>query len=63
MDEPTVVSAQDIISEFGRDVYELMPSYRLHHLDDRSRPFWTSDVAASLLELIEPELRDVDDGR
>ena len=63
MDEPDVIDGWELTYEFGTDVYELMLSYDLHHLDDRRRPFWTGDVVELLLYLIQPELRDVDDGR
>jgi hypothetical protein len=51
MDEPDVVTAEEIIETLGPEIYERMLSFRSHHESD-GRVYWTRDEAERILGLI-----------
>jgi hypothetical protein len=52
MTEPDLVTAMDILDEYGQETLDRMEDFGWHHTDERGQPFWSINVAADILGLI-----------
>jgi hypothetical protein len=61
MDEPGLVTAAEILQEYGRETLDRMLAHGWHHTDDHGEPYWTEDRAVDILALIEIEDKEDND--
>jgi hypothetical protein len=55
MDEPGIITAEEIEREHGREILDRMLAYGWHHTDDWGQPYWTHEEAERIFGLMEME--------